>query len=461
MKDRDPTAAGPAARGGGAWWALAESGAGLEWVLLRRRGDRVEWGVEGARAAGTDGGPEPPPPPKGARTALVLPATGALIRVFRLPATDPAELRGMAELQADKISPFPAEHLVLSCEALSAREGHTLLLVAALRRDTVLAAAERADPAGRRAPHHVDLDLLVWWRAVRARTQGGAGRTLHVRAAANGCGLVAEENGDALLVRGLAPDALLEPAREDLCAEIALALASLEQEWGPGTCALTVWDAPDDQASKLVDDLAAATGAPVTTATTPDSFRLARAAAERAAEAGPDALNLTLPEWARDRARRRAQRRALAVAAVVLLAWTGALGAFLAGIHAREQSIGRLKTMVREAEGPAEAVRQIQTRLATLEAHTDTRLSTIEILREVSGRLPPGARLTSFSYRKGRSLQLRAEAPAPDLAYDYVSALDATRLFTLVRPEGVIQRNTPAGPVTEFRVVGEFGEESP
>jgi Tfp pilus assembly protein PilN len=458
MKDTPSTAAGSAVRSGGAWWALAESGAGLEWALLRSRGDRLEWDAEGACAAGDADAAGPPSPPKGARTALVLPAANALIRVFRLPSTDPAELRGMAELQADKISPFPAEHLVLSCEALSASEGHTLLLVAALRRDAVLAAAERAGGAVR-PPHQVDLDLLVWWRAVRAQARGGARRTLHVRAAANGCGMIAEENGDPLLVRGLTPDAFQEGVREDLGSEIALALASLEQEWGPGACTLTVWDAPDDAAAKLTADLAAATGAPVAAATTPAAFRLARTAAERAAAPSPDALNLALPEWARDRARRRVQRRGLIIAATVLLAWAGALGAFLVSIGVRERAIERLRTVVRDAEGPAEEVQAIQARLATLEAHTNTRLSTIEILREISDHLPAGARLTSFAYRKGRSLQLRAEAPSPDLAYDFVSALDGTRLFSVVRPEGVIQRSTPAGPVTEFRVVGEFGEE--
>ena len=129
------------------------------------------------RAAPAEGAPAPDPAEtlgvalSGARggVTLVVPAGQALMRVVDLPSTDPAELRGMAELQVDRFSPFPVEHLVVSHEVFAVREGMARVLLAAVPRTLVDAEAEAFGGADFEL-ERIDLDLLGWWHNVSEPT---------------------------------------------------------------------------------------------------------------------------------------------------------------------------------------------------------------------------------------------------------------------------------------------------
>ena len=60
----------------------------------------------------------------------------ALLRVAELPAVDPDELKGMVDLQVDKVSPFPPDSTVTSFEVVQQSETASGVLMAALDRKT-------------------------------------------------------------------------------------------------------------------------------------------------------------------------------------------------------------------------------------------------------------------------------------------------------------------------------------
>ena len=111
----------------------------LEWTTLRRT--KEAWEIAGQ-------GREDWPPADGdagwisaaaikphlkrlkGRISVALPTDRALLRVALLPSTDAAELRGMAELQTDKFSPFPVETVAAGAEVLEAAGSSSLVALA-------------------------------------------------------------------------------------------------------------------------------------------------------------------------------------------------------------------------------------------------------------------------------------------------------------------------------------------
>ena len=131
-------------------------------VLEALRADR-EGIVADLRAAGCPAGP----------ATVGIPAGWVLLRVADLPAAAPDELRGMAELQIDKFSPFPAEESAVAYELLAERDGRARVLLSAIRTETVDLLADALRTTGL-APRRIDLNLLGWWRLL-----ADAGHIIH------------------------------------------------------------------------------------------------------------------------------------------------------------------------------------------------------------------------------------------------------------------------------------------
>ncbi len=436
----------------------------VAWTTLRRR--KGEWevvdrgeaqrpGEAGDAAAGPDGGTAW----QGTACAgvhspvrLALPADRALLRVLDLPSTDPAELRGMVDLQMDKLSPFPVEQLVTSFEILGARDGRTRVLAAALQRDVLDAAVEALAPA-RLVVREVDLDLLGWWDTlVEAGAQAEPGRAVHVVAGGDTLTLAAVQDGLPITFRAFARPDDPEALRAELDDEVRITLASIETEWGasPAVPRLVFWtgtpgaglpdgDGPGGLAfeRRRLDE-----GRPL-------SECIARRASGRPA-AGR--LDLAPADWAVARGRRSVTRRFWGATLGTAAAWILVLGALGATMAWRKARLESRRAEVEAVEQPAEAARQLLGQVRSLEQYADRTHSALEMLRQVSVALPGGVELTSFTYRKGRQLNLRGDAVNPTTVYDLVTLLEQTDLFPEVKPEGIATRQTPAGPKSDFRI---------
>ena len=98
--------------------------------------------------------------------SVALPTERVLLRGALLPSTDAVELRGMAELQTDKFSPFPVETVAAGAEVLEAAGSSSLVAMAVVRREDVEAVGQAFQGAGG-LPDAVDVEILGWWRGVK------------------------------------------------------------------------------------------------------------------------------------------------------------------------------------------------------------------------------------------------------------------------------------------------------
>ena len=184
----------------------------LEWTVLRRAKEVWEIAAQGREdvvSAEGDAGWIPAAALKAhlksfkGRVAVALPTERALVRVALLPSTAADELRGMAELQTDKFSPFPVETVAAGAETLAAAETSSLVAMAVVRREDVEAAGAAFQSAGA-PPDAVDVEALGWWWGLK---QSGAlpahGSQLALRVESSGAEMALVRDGEPLAFRAL------------------------------------------------------------------------------------------------------------------------------------------------------------------------------------------------------------------------------------------------------------------
>lgn len=439
----------------------------LEWTTLRRAKEVWEIAAQGREevsAAEGEGGWIPAAALKArlkqfkGRIAVALPTDRALLRVALLPSTAADELRGMAELQTDKFSPFPVETVAAGAEVLEAAGTSSLVALAVVRRADVEAAGAAFQGAGG-APDAVDVEALGWWWGLK---QSGAlpahGTQVALRAEASGLEMAVVRDGAPLAFRALpdAPAAGDPAARGDwlgACAEeMADALTALETEWGnAGAPTLHVFHAADFSAED-VEALRRAAGLETAIAHPLDGMPTASEglARRQATPARPLAMDLAPETWRTADADRRTRRRLLRAATAFGAVWLLVLGTFLALLHVQRGRLARLQAEVEALEGPAREIRRLQAKTLEFVQYADRTHAALECLRVVSGALPDGVDLNTFSYRKGATLALRGEADAAEKVYAFIQALEQAALFPEVKSEGISTRNTPMGTRSQF-----------
>lgn len=436
----------------------------LEWTVLRRVKDAWEiFGHGAADLPAAAGGSWVPGAElkthlkqfKG-KLAVALPTDRALLRVALLPSTDAEELRGMAELQTDKFSPFPVETVAAGTEVLDASESSALVALAVVRREDVEAVGQSFQEAGA-LPDAVDVEALGWWWGLKHAGRVPAhGSQIFLRVAAGGCDLAVARDGAPLLFRSLpaAPPADAGDWLAGCADEVADSLTALETEWGgTGTPTLHVFhDAtlPAGSAESLRKALELETLFAHPLAELPS---VSECAARRlAAPARPLAMDLAPESWRAADAARRTRRRLLRSATVFLAVWLLGIGVFWTLLNVQRGRLARLRAQVEELEGPAMDVRRLRAKTLEFAQFADRTSSALECLRAIAETLPPGVDLTSFAYRKAASLALRGEAETPDKVYGFIQTLEQTGRFPEVKFEGVSTRNTPRGARSQFGV---------
>lgn len=439
--------------------AVAWHAGGLEWTTLTEQ--KHGWDVAGHGAEALAAAPDAAYIKQLATqwsgpVWLTLPAAQTLLRVVTLPTTERGELRGMAELQLDKFSPFAAETMVLALEEVGRQEKATRVLIAATQRDVVAALAAPLLAAGL-LPAGVGVDLLGWWRNLRAAGQlASQGRELVVVLTAAGAELMALHDGQPLLFRTLGVQL---GSGEELAEELNFALLSLEAEWGAVAPRLTLWHTAEVPAT-LVESLHAHSDLRATSQTLAALPSLTEGVARRVVEASSAGVNLVLPEWPATAQRRKLRRRLTAGAVVVGSLWLAGLVALIGGSQWRQHRVARLQYELTLLEKPAAEVRQQQAQLRLLQAYADPTGSALECLRAISSALPDGVKITSFTYVKGQAINLRGEADDAKNIYTFQQGLKNAACFKQVQLHGI---TPPSGKrsQTGFGVTLTLGEEEP
>lgn len=438
---------------------------------------------------------------------VATPPDKVLMRVVDLPTADAAEMRGMAELQVDKFSPFPVEHLAISLEVLSQKENSSRVLIAAIQRDLITALGEGLGKAGLR-PHWIDVEVMGWWYLLKEQGQvPDKGRRVFLLLDTSGTDLVISQDGIPVVFRSLGAAAGLSEGEyySEIADEVGYTLTALEAErgtaegarlslwtWGnelppklvvPGGAQGPAQPAAGEPSRELVSKLREVCAVDVETrrleSLPPLSEGLARRAllrrgfrlregyggqvAGQAAARGAMMLDLAPAEW-RSREQARSTYKSLLVAtAVFLVVWLTGVSAFVGGLAWQKSRLLQVKNTVSRMEGPAEEIRTLKEKVASFEQYADRSHSMLECLREVTELLTPGIDLTSFVYRKGNSVSLRGEADSAEPIYNFFQAMEKSPLFVKVKPEAVRQKNQGGVSKSEFSLTADLpgGEEKP
>ncbi len=420
----------------------------VEWTRLRKGRDGWERDDDGRQALpeGQDllhaAGSEPTPEIEAALAAaahamaghhatVVLPGTSAIQRIVSLPASDPAELAGMVDLQIDTLSPFPPETVDYSFEVLETGENASRVLIAAIQKTVV----EAVGAAFRR--HRLQIDRITlstpgWWEMFRRRSGGEwPGRQVLLIAEKTACELVVADSGVPVLFRSLAISEGLSPAdfAQDIAQETAYSLTALQLEHGDTPLSqITAWLAGDAPA-ELPALLQTALDRPVRTEPLDSMGSLSEGVARREEVPAGPRLDLVPETWRAERKNRLVKRRLAAASAMALAVW--ALGV-VAVLGRQEFQSRRLAALTRElaaVKPAAQEVRDTRKRVQALNLYKNSERAALECLREIVSLMPTGVELGQFTFEKGKAIALSGQAPAPQPIYDFKKALDASALF--------------------------------
>lgn len=386
---------------------------------VRAEKDRV---VSELRAAGCPSG----------LAAMGIPAGWVLLRVTDLPAAAPDELRGMAELQIDKFSPFPAEESAIAYELLSEREGRARVLLSAIKTETMDLLGGALQSAGI-VPKRVDLNLLGWWRLLT-----DAGHVLATGAQAflildDTCiDVVVTSAGVPLAMRSLTglSDLPNEEVADEVAREIVYTLTSTDLErTGEHLAEIAIWHHGGELAEALIGRLHNPYGL-IAKAYALDTLPpLTEGLARRAVEAGPSRLDLAPPAWQAAVLRRQSRTRLITLTASLLGVWAIAVAVLFGGLQYQKAKLKRMEAQLEQAKVPSERVRATRDRVLALQQYVNRTHSSLECLRDVSDLLPPGIELKSFAYHKGKSVEISGEADAVTLVYDFKKEMEKSPLF--------------------------------
>ncbi|MEI6148791.1 MAG: PilN domain-containing protein [bacterium] len=363
--------------------------------------------------------------------ALGIPSSWVLLRIADLPTSDPEELRGMAELQIDKYSPFPVDESVISHEILQQGEGHCRVLLSAVPTETINVVGDSLRAAGIR-PKWVDINLLGWWKLLLdAGKIPAAGTYACAILDEDACDLLVTVKGVPAAMRALIGLEELPPAEQadEIAREIVHTLASLDiGHTSEPLSEVAVWHRgapPAELLQRLADPFSVTAHAHPLESLPP----LAEGLLRRAQARGHDMLDLAPPAWQQAEKSSLARRRAIVLSSVVLGIWATAMAILFGGLQIEKQQLARQEARLAALTAPAEKVRAVQERALALEQYVDRTRSALDCLREISDLLPPGIDLKSFSYHKGKAVELSGEANAVTLVYDFKKEMEKSKLF--------------------------------
>lgn len=377
-----------------------------------------------------------------------------LARVVELPTTDPAEMAGMIQLQVDQFSPFPEDRMAVSYEVLRATEAACLVLIAAVPKEQIETQGELFRQVGLTILR-IDAEIMGWWRLLADRGAIPAeGRHLLLILEPVGGVWVAVQEGLPWAVKAVSAMEGLAPAEyaEELAGDMDSLIVSLDLERGVmPVSGVDCWSRGLDMeaiVARLQQDLEIKVRLQSLDSLPPLSEGLARrmfvppfnrqkkplfrfpgkAGADRA-NALQSALDLVPPAWRATATFKRFQKRLFLVLGALMGLWLVGVVAFVIGFQWNRFALNRLEARLVDLEQSSSKVRLLKSQVRSFETYLDRQSSALECLREVSAVLPKDVDLTSFQFKKGKSVELRGEARAVEPIYDLKKSLDQSPLF--------------------------------
>jgi hypothetical protein len=368
-----------------------------------------------------------------------------LCQILRLPATDPAELKQMLDLQIDNVTPLPLEEVVYSFESLDIVDGQTRVLVAIARKATVNERVEALESAGLQA-EIVSVDALAMFRAlVKLHLLAtDDNRNVLVMLGQTTADVIVYSHGVILAVRSIVLGADSESIlREELQRTFVAAEAGQPQRARGAVIFLT----HDEQARLFAERVASGLSTETSFLTNGAVPSPGLSLCLECAGAGAPPLNLLPDEWRQKRQtaafRHHLIRGAIAVAALYAVA----LAVFVSFLVVRNSRLHRVDNEINNRQAEFHKAKELQSELLAMTKQLDMKSSALEVLRQVAVLLPDNVKLTSFVYKKDQAATIKGQSPTPTLALDFQSRLEKCELFSKVVAE---RSATEAGGLTKF-----------
>lgn len=366
-------------------------------------------------------------------------------QILRLPATDPAELKQMLDLQIDNITPLPLEEVVYSFEPLDIVDGQTRVLVAIARKATVNERVEALETAGLQA-EIVSVDALAMFRALGKRNllMTDDNRNVLVRLGPVTADVIVYSREVILAVRSIVLGAEAESIlREELQRTFVAAEAGQPQRARGNVIFLT----HDDQAKLFAERVASGLRAEASFLTDGVVPSPGLSLCLECAGTAVPPLNLLPDEWRQKRQTAAFRHHLIRGAIGVIALYAMALGVFLTFLVLRNSQLHRVDNEINTHQAEFHKAKALQSELLAMSKQLDLKYSALEVLREVSVLLPDNVKLTSFVYKKDQAVTIKGQSPTAALALDFQSRLEKCDLFSKVVAE---RSATEAGGLTKF-----------
>jgi len=267
-------------------------------------------------------------------------------QILRLPATDPAELKQMLDLQIDNITPLPLEEVVYSFEPLDIVDGQTRVLVAIARKATVNERVAALETAGLQAKI-VSVDALAMFRALAKRNLLATddNRNVLVMLGPSTADVIVYSQGVILAVRSIVLGADSEAIlREELQRTFVAAEAGQPQRARGGVIFLTHDEPAKLFAERVASGLNTVTSFLTNGAVPSPGLSLCLECADSAAPP----MNLLPDEWRQKRQTAAFRQHLIRGAIAVAVVYAMALAVFLTFLVLRNSHLRRVDNAIND-----------------------------------------------------------------------------------------------------------------
>ncbi|HEY8241139.1 MAG TPA: PilN domain-containing protein [Kiritimatiellia bacterium] len=388
------------------------------------------------------------------RLCVALPTEQILLRVVRLPTTDTAEIRSMAELQVDKFSPFPADLMAVAIEVLEQKDGGSLVLIAAAQKEHIDKLGALFNGA-ELYPREIDVAVMGWWRLLKDHGDVLAeGRHMILILDEYSTELIVTQGGVPVMFRSLGSHRNMSPVESatEIGEEVNYTLTTLEAEWGSfdaGSLQVWHWEAsPTEFLAQLKEECSI----PIEKRHLEALSRLSEGLARRAIDRSPAMLDLAPHQWGETIMSRKARKTMILVVGTVVAVWLLAFVGFWLALSLKKAGIASLRASVDRLKEPKAQVLKLKNQVETLQRYTSRSDSPVECLMIISTRLPTGVELASFTYKKYDNISLRGDSDTDEPIYNFFTALQEEPLFKEVKPDAVTAQQRGGRQVSQFRV---------
>jgi hypothetical protein len=362
----------------------------------------------------------------GRDVVVAFPLSGLLLNILKMPVEVRADLADAVALQMDKISPFDEGEYSVGHEILSEDEESVWVLAASMSNRTFMELNESLSRVGWRVIRS-DIALLGWLRTLCGKFNLNApGRKIVLARFDDNWNVLVMNHGTLVLARCFGSVA----NHEALLRELTLSMINVEIDAGPlevGEIIIVAAHEPDAALFTGLDELFAVK--PVFREISSPEGGL-QGVALRTLE--HEVIDLTPGFWHTEIKESALRRKVNLFVAAACALWVVLMVAMAAGPMVYRHLIKRVRVKSTAHYSRYKAVSDTRKRVNLILSYTDTTYSPLEMLRLLSGYLPPGVTLTGFNYKRQDGVKVSGEADLPTLVYQFKNAVTENDLFERV-----------------------------